>query len=148
MLEKAREIIKSNYPPNVTSPLLKHVPKCRIHMSLKYLQEWQLHHFPGQPLPVPKHFFCEEIHPDIQSKPSMMQPQAICLSPVPCHLGKFDSQVQHTAFSFVECHTVGCSSLTLACPDLSVESLYHQTGEYSQLGVIGKFTEDSPTPQQ
>ena len=31
-------------------PLLNHIPKCHIHTSLKYLQRWELHHFPWQPI--------------------------------------------------------------------------------------------------
>lgn len=38
--EETSEIIKSNYPPNATNPLVNHVPKCHIHASLKYFQGW------------------------------------------------------------------------------------------------------------
>ena len=35
------------------------------------------HHLPGQPVPVPHHSFREEIFPNIQSKPLLVQPEAI-----------------------------------------------------------------------
>lgn len=35
------------------SPYLNHVLRCHIHVSFEHLQQWWLHHCPGQPVPVP-----------------------------------------------------------------------------------------------
>ena len=43
-----------------------HVPQCHISTVMGHLQEWWLHHLPGQPVPVPHHSFWEEIFPNIQ----------------------------------------------------------------------------------
>lgn len=45
-LEKIHKISKSSYHLKLPNPSLNHVPKCHIHMYLKYLQGWQLCHFP------------------------------------------------------------------------------------------------------
>jgi len=42
-------------------------------MFFEPLQGWGLHHLPGQPGPVPDHFFSEEIFPDIEPKPPLTQ---------------------------------------------------------------------------
>jgi len=64
--------MKSNRPP---SPLylLNHVLKSHIYTFFEHLLGWQLHHFPGQPVPMPDHSFSEELFPNIQSKPALMQ---------------------------------------------------------------------------
>lgn len=72
MLEKALRI-KFNHPPNATSPLLNHVAKNHAHTSLKHLQGWGHHHFPGQPVPVPDQPLHEEILPYVQFKPPLEQ---------------------------------------------------------------------------
>jgi len=41
------------------------------------LHGWGLHHLPGQPVPMPDHSFSREIFPNIQSKPPLMQLEAI-----------------------------------------------------------------------
>ena len=45
-------------------------------MFLEHLQGWELHHFPGQPVPVPDHCF-GEVFPNIQPEPPLMQFEAI-----------------------------------------------------------------------
>ena len=54
-LEKTSKISKSNHPPN--NSLLNHIPKHRIYASFKHFQGWELHHVPGQPIPMPDHSF-------------------------------------------------------------------------------------------
>ena len=49
------------------SPPLNHVPKCHVYMSFKYLQEWWINHFPGQPVPKPDDPFGEETWRSVQS---------------------------------------------------------------------------------
>jgi len=46
-------------------------------MFFEPLQGWELHHLPGQPVPMSDHSFSKEIFPNIQSKPPLMQPEAI-----------------------------------------------------------------------
>ena len=77
-------------PPRSSSPtvtpappcLLNHVLKCHIYTFFEHLQRWGLHHLPGQPGPVPDHSFCEEIFPNIQSKPAPTRQEAIASRPV------------------------------------------------------------------
>jgi len=37
-------------------------------MFLEHLQDWWLHHIPGQPVPAPDHFFVKEVFPYVKSK--------------------------------------------------------------------------------
>lgn len=69
--------------------------------SCKYLMGWQLHHFPGQPAPVPNLHFHEEILPDEQSKPPLPQPEAVSLCPITSHLRKETDTLPAAAFSQV-----------------------------------------------
>jgi len=47
-------------------------------MFFEPLQGWGLHHLPGQPVPVSDHSFSEEVFRNVQSKPPLMQLEAIC----------------------------------------------------------------------
>jgi len=62
-------------------------------MSLKYPQEWRLHHFPGQPIPMPHHHFNEEILSNVQSKPLPEQFKAISFCPITYQLIKRDQHL-------------------------------------------------------
>jgi len=75
-LEKTSQIIKSNHQPNTTTPL-NHVPKCHIYTFFEHLQGQGLHHFPGQPVPMPDHSFSKEIFPNVQPKPPLMHLEAL-----------------------------------------------------------------------
>jgi len=57
-------------------------------MSFKYLQGWQLNHFPGQSLPMLDNPFSEEIFPNIHTKPPLAQLEAIFSHPITCYLGE------------------------------------------------------------
>jgi len=57
-LDKTLKVINTNHP--LKSPLLNHAPICHILVSLKFLQGWQSHHLPVQPVPMPNHPFHEE----------------------------------------------------------------------------------------
>ena len=54
-------------------PPVNHFPKLRVYMSFKYLQGWCLNHFPEQPVLMLYNSFSEEIFPNIQSKPPLVQ---------------------------------------------------------------------------
>ena len=69
-------------------PAKNHVMKCHIHTVFELLQGWGLHHCPGQPVPMSDHSFSKEIFPNIQSKPPLMQLEAIASRPVASYLGK------------------------------------------------------------
>ena len=60
-LDKTSKITKSIHLPMPNMPT-EHVPQCHISTFLEYLQGWWLHHFPGQPIPVPHHSFWETHH--------------------------------------------------------------------------------------
>ncbi|KAK4814188.1 hypothetical protein QYF61_011911 [Mycteria americana] len=49
---------------------------------------WQLNHFPGQPLPMLDHPFSEVKFPNIQSKPPLVQLEAISSRPITSYLGE------------------------------------------------------------
>ncbi|PKU29473.1 protein diaphanous hypothetical protein [Limosa lapponica baueri] len=96
------KIVKPNPNPALPSPPLNHVPQHHIYPSFKYLQGWQLHHFPGQPVPMLDNPFSEEIFPNIQSKPPLAQLEAISSCPVACHLGdETDLHLTTTCFQVV-----------------------------------------------
>jgi len=64
------------------SPPLNHAPKCNIYKSFKYLQEWCLRHFPGQPVPMLDNPFSQEIFSNIQSNSPLTQPEAASSCPI------------------------------------------------------------------
>ncbi|KAK4826194.1 hypothetical protein QYF61_006138 [Mycteria americana] len=80
-------------------PPLCHVPKHLIQTSFKYLQGWRLNHFPGQPVPMLDNPFSEEKFPNIQSKPPLVQLEAISSHPITCYLGE-ETNTHFTTTSF------------------------------------------------
>ncbi|KAK4823937.1 hypothetical protein QYF61_008323 [Mycteria americana] len=70
-----------------------------IRTSFKYLQGWRLNHFPGQPVPMLDNPFSEEKFPNIQSKPPLVQLEAISSCPITCYLGEeSDTHLSTTSF--------------------------------------------------
>lgn len=83
--------MQSSSPINklaLVSAPLNHIPKHHIHTSLKHVQRWQLHNFPGQSILMSDCPHCEEIIPDIQFKPLLVQPESISSCPPTYHLRK------------------------------------------------------------
>jgi len=68
--------------------LLNHAPRCHIYTFFEPFQGWGLPHCPGQPGPMPDHSFRKEIFPNLQSKPPLMQPEAIAPCPMASYLGE------------------------------------------------------------
>ncbi|KAK4806908.1 hypothetical protein QYF61_012629 [Mycteria americana] len=63
------------------------------------LQGWRLNHFPGQPVPMLDNPFGEEKFPNIQSKPPLVQLEAISSRPITCYLGEeTDPHLSTTSF--------------------------------------------------
>lgn len=52
--------MKPSHPPGTTRPQLSHVPECCVHTSPLFLQGWELHCCPGQPVPGPEHSSVKE----------------------------------------------------------------------------------------
>lgn len=71
-----------NPGPPPCSPL-KHVLECHTHTFYEHSQEWWLHHFPRQTVPVFDNLFLEETSPNIQYKPSLAQLKTTSSHP-PC----------------------------------------------------------------
>ncbi|KAK4821752.1 hypothetical protein QYF61_000813 [Mycteria americana] len=83
-------------------PPLYHVPKHLIQTSFKYLQGWRLNHFPGQPVPMLDNPFSEVKFPHIQSKPPLVQLEAISSHPSTCYLGEeTNTHLSTTSFQVV-----------------------------------------------
>jgi len=82
--------LRSSSPAIHPTPpfLLNHVPKCHIYTFFETLQGWGLHHCPGQPSPMSDHSFSKHIVPNIQSKPHLMQLEAIASHPIAGYLGE------------------------------------------------------------
>ncbi|KAK4816338.1 hypothetical protein QYF61_015652 [Mycteria americana] len=60
---------------------------------------WRLNHFPGQPVPMLDNPFSEVKFPNIQSKPPLVQLEAISSSPITCYLGEeTDPHLSTTSF--------------------------------------------------
>ncbi|KAK4823797.1 hypothetical protein QYF61_006519 [Mycteria americana] len=85
-----RPLRSSSPTVNLTLPRppLHHVPKHLTQTSFKYLQGWRLNHFPGQPVPTLDNPFSEEKFSNIQSKPPLVQLEAISSRPITCYLGE------------------------------------------------------------
>ncbi|KAK4814935.1 hypothetical protein QYF61_006290 [Mycteria americana] len=66
------------------------------------MQGWGLHHFPGQPGPVLDNPFSEGIFSNLQSKPPLVQLEAISSCPMACYLGEeTDPRLATTSFQAV-----------------------------------------------
>lgn len=76
-LGKTIKIIKSNHPLTTASPPLSLILKSHVHKSLKCLQELWLHQVFLHPVLMPNYPYHEEILLDIQSKPPLVQLEAI-----------------------------------------------------------------------
>ncbi|KAK4816070.1 hypothetical protein QYF61_011294, partial [Mycteria americana] len=73
-----------------------------IQTSFKYLQGWRLNHFPGQSVPMLDNPLGEEKFPNIQSKPPLVQLEAISSCPITCYLGEeTDPHLSTTSFQAV-----------------------------------------------
>ncbi|KAK4828042.1 hypothetical protein QYF61_023080, partial [Mycteria americana] len=99
-----RPLRSSSPTVNLTLPRppLYHVPKHLIQMSFKYFQGWRLNHFPGQPVPMLDNPFSEETFPNTQSKPPLVQLEAISSCPITCYLvEETDPHLSTTSFQVV-----------------------------------------------
>ncbi|KAK4815348.1 hypothetical protein QYF61_000180 [Mycteria americana] len=66
------------------------------------LKGWRLNHFPGQPVPMLENPFREVKFPNIQSKPPLVQLEAIFSRPITCYLGEqIDPHLATTSFQVV-----------------------------------------------
>lgn len=84
-------------------PSLNHVLECHIHTSLKYLQGFRFHCFPGQYIPMLDHPLWEEALPKTQFKPPLVQ---------------FETWSSHTCLSdFWKTHNRDCELINQkGCP--------------------------------
>ena len=82
--------LRSSVPTIHPTPpcLLNHMPKGHIYMVFEHLQGRGLNHLPGLPVPISDHSFSKEIFPDSQSKPPLMQLEAIASRPIASYLGE------------------------------------------------------------
>jgi len=86
-LEKTTKIIQSNHQPITTMHTkLCHSVACHHVASVLFYED--LHHPPGQTVPIPHHSFWEEILPHIQPEPSLVQLKAITSHCITNYLGK------------------------------------------------------------
>lgn len=81
-LEKTSKISLSNLWPTPPS----HAAKCQVCSFSEHFQGWWLNHCPGQPVPMLNHSYSEEILPNIQLEPPLVQFEAISLYPIPSSL--------------------------------------------------------------
>ncbi|KAK4815335.1 hypothetical protein QYF61_000167 [Mycteria americana] len=83
----------------VESPSLE-MFKSHLDMSFRnWIQGWRLNHFPGQPLPMLENPFSEVKFPNFQSKPPLVQLEAISSRPITCYLGEeTDPPLSTTSF--------------------------------------------------
>jgi len=86
-VEKAAEVARSGRRP-APPCLIDRLLKCHVWAVFEPPQGWRLHRRPGQPVPMPEHFLSEEIFPNTQSKPPLMQLEAIASHPVTRYLGE------------------------------------------------------------
>jgi len=65
-----------DHPPDL---VLDQAAQGPIQPGLEHLQGRSIHTLPRQPVPAPQHSLCEELPPDIQSKPSLLELKTIPL---------------------------------------------------------------------
>jgi len=106
------------WPPRSSSPTsthLHHIPQYHTSMFLEHLQGWCLHHVPGQPVPVHHHSW-EEIVPNIQSGPLLVQCEAVTSRP---NAVTWEQRPHLATTSFLELWGVMRSPLSLFCSRLN-----------------------------
>jgi len=67
-------------PPDL---VLEQVAQGPIQPGLEHFRGWGIHCLSGQTVSTPPHTLCEELPPDIQSKPSLLELKTILLSYLP-----------------------------------------------------------------
>lgn len=82
---RSEKTLKSSHEPELPSPITNCVLQCYIHTSLKHLQGWGHHHFPGQPVPMPDQPLHEKILPNVQFKLPLKQKARQILEKVCLH---------------------------------------------------------------
>ena len=105
--------------------------------SFIYLQGWWLNHFPGQPVPMIHNPGSEGIFPDTQSKPVLVQLEAVCPCLIACYLGE-ETNTRLTTTSF---------QVVVESNEASPQSTFLQTEQpqFPQLLLTGHRT-CSPDP--
>ena len=94
-------------------------------MFFEHLQGWRLHHLPRKPIPMSDHSLSKEIFPNIQSKPPLMQLEAIASRPINSYLGEdTNSCLTTTSFQVV----VGSDKVPPQPPLLQTEQLQFLQG--------------------
>ena len=82
----------NNYPTDNPTPPCpwNHVPQHHISKVLEHPQGWWPHHLPGKPMPMHHHSFREEIFPNVQPEPLLVQLKAATSHPkiVLTHTGR------------------------------------------------------------
>ena len=98
-----RPLISSSPAIHPTPPcLLNHIPKRHSYMVFEHLQGWWLNRLSGQPGPMSDHSFSTEVFPNIQSKPPLMQLEAIASCPIASYLGEeTNTRLATTSFQVV-----------------------------------------------
>ena len=91
--------------------LLHYIPKCHMYMLFSHLQGWWLHQLPGQHIPISDHSFSKEFFPNFQSKPPLMQLEAIASRPITSYLGEGTNTCLTTTSSQVVVEILESSSL-------------------------------------
>ena len=110
---------RQNLPASVLETALL---RSHIHMTLEHIQGRWLHHLPGQPVPLPHRSYWEEILPNIQPEPHLMQLNTITSCPITVTWEKRPTptslQPPFKSAVLVSEHqtTTRCVSCTLGCP--------------------------------
>ncbi|KAK4811173.1 hypothetical protein QYF61_019804 [Mycteria americana] len=72
------------------------------HFIIEVYQGWRLNHFPGQPVPMLDNPFSEVTFPNIQSKPPLVQLEALSSCAIICYWGEeTDTHLSTTSFQVV-----------------------------------------------
>lgn len=69
-----------------------------VQTLLAFCQAWCCDHFPGEPVPVPKHPLGKKPFPDIQPKPTLTQLHALSLGPV---TGDMSEEIKKVKLSLI-----------------------------------------------
>lgn len=107
ILKVGKDLHKNQFQPSSTTITMfttKPHPKSRINMSFELFRGWWFYQCPRQPVPMLYNLFQEEMFPNFQYKPLLVQVETFSFCPVPVPMGAEPHLAPPSCQGLVESH--------------------------------------------